>query len=1205
MLNSDFTALSQHHLPGATFEAQPVNAGCMSGTRTRFLEDVLALVTASTGPHIAWVTGMAGTGKTSIALTLCRMIWADTTVFLGGSFFCSRSTGTIERTDVQRIVPTLATLLARQLPVYASALAKQLTEHPDAAHWSVHSQVERLLALPFEKLGQRDDQIVFVVDALDECSDQGMLVELIDALADLKSAMPVKLLLTSRPEMYIRRTPISDPNLSSILQLHTIHPAQVTADIHLYIDKTLSRASGLTAWYTRLDVEALVRQSCGLFIFVSTALKYILDRADDEGRKNRLRKVSSAIGQGTVLTAPLDQIYELVLTAASRPDRVDDDELTETKRVLVCILTARASLSVRALADLIEVGPGSLRGALERLSSLVHVPDDDTEPGIRTLHASFGDYMFERAPSRIRITAAFGHDIFASGCLRRMGQDDLCFNISRSSSSFESNPENSPDWIPLSLLYACLQWANHLDAASDASAFDEQVGRIFKQKFLFWLEVLSVMKNLGVASRLLRIAEFVVSLSFIVYAHTDLRQVEQQVVARLLREANYLVTSSYSAIAQSAPHIYLSALPFAAKDSLIHECFAPRCTGVVSVQTFGIEQHGGSLLTTLTGHKDIVALIVYSSNGRNLASSSYDRTVRIWDTRTGEETVPSIRVDHGYILAIAFVLSGTGIAICSSDGLVRIRNIYTGQDILHWLCDETKLIECASFSLDSALIASSSRDGIVRVRKTETGEQIFAVRGLISRVTELAFSSNGRLVAAELNPPTIHIWDSRTGLAVRNFTANDVIGSLAISPDGKVLAVARSSITSYGIEIWDLDSPARAYVLLENTNFRSRFAFSPDGSHLTVIGNNRILFYNCRTRQESATSLHTDTGEDHLLNISYSPDGLYIASASKSCVIQIWNAGGTRTAAEPLPEPSRISCVAVSRDNTIIVSGSSDGLVSVWDAQAGKLKLRPLLGHRGEVGSVAISSNGQLIASGSDPEYDGATLQSPKHHLIRLWDSLTGEAVDDLLEGFDGSVKKLAFSSDTSQLVSASVARTLGLSEDSTVHVWSLGRRTPSVFGKFKYGCMQPSIVFSPDERLLAAAVGAVGQVHIWQAHSGQLLGVPLSTSELPVRFLAFSLDGMRIITGTYDGTLRVRDISSGQLVSVHADDLNLPTYSIGWFACSPDGRFTARISSERIQTMRIWDQAAPGVVATVRVSPVGKRTTKFATARHFIISGG
>jgi len=476
-----FAALGQHHLPSAAFEAQPATAGCMLGTRVQFLKQVLKLLTARTGPYIAWIAGMAGTGKTSIAITLCRMLSDDDAVFLGGSFFCSRSTGTAERTDVQRIVPTLATSFARQLPDYAKHLAKQLEENPDAAHWSVRNQVNRMLTLPIAKLGSPNGKIVFAIDALDECSDQEKLVELVDALADFKSTvtLPVKFLLTSRPEMYIQQTPISNPNFSSILRLHTIDPTQVTADLHLYIGETLARGSDSTTWYSQYDIDTLVQQSCGLFIFASTVLKYIVDRANNEGRRARLEKVTQAISRGTATTAPLDQIYELVLTEASRPDKVDSDELDDTRRVLACILTARASLSIQALADLIKIDPASLRGALERLPSLLYIPDDDTDPGIKTLHASFSDYMFKRAANQIKITPAFGHDIFARGCLRRLGRDDLCFNISRSRSSFEPNPEDGPDWIASSLLYACLHWVHHLDAASDGPVLDEEVGRVF------------------------------------------------------------------------------------------------------------------------------------------------------------------------------------------------------------------------------------------------------------------------------------------------------------------------------------------------------------------------------------------------------------------------------------------------------------------------------------------------------------------------------------------------------------------------------------------------------------------------------------------------------------------------------------------------------------------------------------------------------
>jgi len=148
---------------------------------------------------------------------------------------------------------------------------------------------------------------------------------------------------------------------------------------------------------------------------------------------------------------------------------------------------------------------------LSDLHAIVHVPDDDSERGLRTVHASFGDYLYSRAASSIRISASLGHDILARGCLRRFAQDDLCFNVSQSQSSFKPNSRDVSGRIALSLIYACLQWAHHIDSASNRSEFDEDVGQVFRPKFLFWLEVLSITGKVGLASGLLRIAASAVS----------------------------------------------------------------------------------------------------------------------------------------------------------------------------------------------------------------------------------------------------------------------------------------------------------------------------------------------------------------------------------------------------------------------------------------------------------------------------------------------------------------------------------------------------------------------------------------------------------------------------------------------------------------------------------------------------------------------
>jgi len=483
----------------------------MTGTREGVLNKLIAWVL--TDPTaIFWLAGMAGTGKTSIAVTLSRMLEKEPGVMMGGGFFCSRSAGSIARTDVRRILPTLAGLLAIKSLDFARALAAELEEDPRIGHKPVADQIGPLLRKPLAALSATTLPLVFVIDALDECHDQTELAQLIKDIAEFESDanVKVKFMLTSRPEMHIRGTPIADSRFSSILQLHTISKAEVTSDIRLYIERTLEGCSSDATWYTARDVEALLKLASGLFIFASTVLKYILARGSVEGRVDRLTKATTAVGMGTTATAALDNIYKLVIIEASQ---VDIDELQAVKRVLACILTARTSLSVQALAELTRMKSTTLRGSLELLHSVVYLPTEDAEPGLRTLHASFGDFLFDarRAPRDMHINIALGHNELAAGCLARMAQSDLCFNISRSKSSHQRIAQLlQPDWIPLSLIYACIHWAHHIAASSDRSSLCADIAKCFRPKFLFWLEAMVVLGKFDRSSSLLRIAALAV-----------------------------------------------------------------------------------------------------------------------------------------------------------------------------------------------------------------------------------------------------------------------------------------------------------------------------------------------------------------------------------------------------------------------------------------------------------------------------------------------------------------------------------------------------------------------------------------------------------------------------------------------------------------------------------------------------------------------
>jgi len=494
----------------------------MIGTRVQILRDIDNWAKDPKGPQIFWLNGMAGTGKSAIAWTVCSRASTDAEIILGGSFFCSRSTGLVAQRDVRCIVATLAQLLARQSTEFSEALAQELARDPDILHKEVTTQVEQLLSKPLLALQDSHVPILFVIDALDECggypsatgtSDDteshlivSRMLEALVAFTRSSVKLPVKFLVTSRPETHIRDTSVSDITFSTVLRLHTINKEQVTADIRLYIANRLSSTPKLRAQFTEDATDMLARLSDGLFIVAATALEYALGAGNDVAavRFEALLDASrSSLSTGAA--SPLDRMYALILAEAARVSAHQAVKLPDLLQLLAALLSARMTLSVTALANLLGLPLAHVRASLSHLHAVIHVPDDDDEPALHALHASFADYLFDRADDHGRISHSLGHDILARGCLQVMTKR-LCFNISKSMSSHKSNLAVKPDHIELALEYACLEWIYHVSGILVPSTLDKEVDAVFRPRFLFWLEVASVLGRVGRAAAVLFLA---------------------------------------------------------------------------------------------------------------------------------------------------------------------------------------------------------------------------------------------------------------------------------------------------------------------------------------------------------------------------------------------------------------------------------------------------------------------------------------------------------------------------------------------------------------------------------------------------------------------------------------------------------------------------------------------------------------------------
>jgi len=501
----------------------------MDGTRVQILRDIENWILNPNAQRIFWLAGMAGTGKTSIAWTVCSCAHADISMMLGGSFFCSRSSGSAAQRDVFRVIPTLAQLLSRQSVEFSEALATELENDPDILHKQIGVQVQKLLYAPLKALENYIVPVLFVVDGLDECgglatADEASVAEshrnvseMVEALVVLSRShvkLPIKFLITSRAEAHIRDTSISNAASSHVLHLQTVNKDHVTADIYLYISTRLSSSTRLRKLFPLEDTDVLAKLCNGLFIIAATALQYALGAGRDcSAMKFETLLRSSQDGLSDRAAAPLDRMYALILGNAARADETETGGLSEVLQLLAAVLSARMALSITALADLLGRPKEHIRAGFSRLHAVVHVPEDDDEPELRALHASFGEYLVGRAPGALRISSSLGDETLARGCLRIMSQR-LYFNVSKSTSSYMPNASNRPGSITLSLEYACLQWVHHVRALAVPSALDHEVNLIFRPRLLFWLEVLSALFQAQRATRILFIGAAMVCDAF-------------------------------------------------------------------------------------------------------------------------------------------------------------------------------------------------------------------------------------------------------------------------------------------------------------------------------------------------------------------------------------------------------------------------------------------------------------------------------------------------------------------------------------------------------------------------------------------------------------------------------------------------------------------------------------------------------------------
>ena len=499
---------------------------CTNGTRVKILEDITKWANDSSlgSPRVFWLTGQAGSGKTTIAYTIAKRFEesnANQHTVLGGNFLCSRQ---FQETQAQtRILPTIAYQLAHKCESYANAL--HIANKFNAVNHDVSSQMKSLLVGPWQlSEASRHPELplyLIVIDALDEIKGDGGSAFLRDLLIAINEydLRGFKFLVTSRSDPKVAALCKSFTS-EAVCRLQDVPIEEAKSDIETYLKIKLPELAGCP------EFAELGQRAGGLFIYAATAVKYLtpLDSITLGEQTEMLNNFLFKSYQPTTssdATFLIDGLYQQIMCDAF--SKLSGNVLDRRLRTLYTFLCTAERTSASIVAALVLDGDDkTARAVLCDLHAVLYTQDDK----VFWYHSSFPDFIFTQGRSNFHIdnknfafscNEAAHHSLLGKSCfcIMKSERSGLRFNMGNIASSFLFDRDNTVvlseqvnQNISAVLRYSSRYWTHHLPLpqlinTDDLCCF---ILEFLQIRVLFWIEAMNLLGLRNQCTPMLQIA---------------------------------------------------------------------------------------------------------------------------------------------------------------------------------------------------------------------------------------------------------------------------------------------------------------------------------------------------------------------------------------------------------------------------------------------------------------------------------------------------------------------------------------------------------------------------------------------------------------------------------------------------------------------------------------------------------------------------